>query len=112
MNNYRHGDLGLFEINELPEGLKKSTSKTLMTGSGGHNHTFDHGEFYTKQNGLVVGYLVAKNTSLYHPEHGQEMPKSYQQRYGNVKRAKISDGVYELRKQQEDTHDGMKPVID
>jgi hypothetical protein len=116
MNNYRHGDLGLFGVNELPAklaGLKKSTSKILMTGSGGHDHTFAHGEFYLKIdnariiNGTVIGYLVANNrTRLFHPEHGKVVKGK------DLREAKIAGGIYELRRQQEDTHDGMRPVED
>lgn len=113
MNNYRHGDLGLFEITDLPKGLKQSASKILMTGSGGHHHIFDHGQFYPKtdnarvQNGTVVGYFVANNrTKLFHPEHGKVVKGR------ELREAKIQAGIYELRKQVEDTNDGMKPVVD
>ncbi len=107
MKNYRHGDLGLIGVSELPTSLKKSTSKILMTGSGGHEHTFDHGKFYPKQDGLVIGYLVANNrTRLFHPEHGKVAKGK------ELREAKIAEGIYELRRQQEDTHDGMKPVVD
>lgn len=107
MKNYRHGDLGLVGVCEFPTGLKRSTSKILMTGSGGHNHTFDHGEFYPKQDGLIIGYLVANNkTRLYHPEHGKVIKGK------ELREAKIEEGIYELRRQQEETHDGMKPVED
>jgi hypothetical protein len=107
MKNYRHGDLGLIGVSELPTGLKKSDSKILMNGSGGHNHTFDHGEFYPHNDGLVIGYLVANNrTRLYHPEHGKVINGK------ELREAKITGGIYELRRQQEDTHDGMKPVED
>lgn len=107
MKAYRHGDLALIEISDLPKDIKKSDSKILMNGSGGHNHTFDHGEFYPKQGGLVIGYLVANNrTRLYHPEHGKVVIDK------ELREAKIAEGLYELRRQQEDTHDGMKPVVD
>ncbi len=72
MKVFRHGDLGLVDVGSLPEGLKKSNTKILMKGSGGHDHTFDHGEFYPTKKGLVIGYLVSNNrTRLYHPEHGK-----------------------------------------
>jgi hypothetical protein len=113
MKAYRHGDCGLFQVAELPKGLKESKRKVLMTGSGGHDHTFMHGQFYPKtdnarvQNGTVIGYLVANNrTHLYHPEHGKVVKGS------NLREAKIEAGIYELRKQTKDTHDGFKPVED
>ena len=107
MKNYRHGDLALIGVESLPEGLKKSSSKVLMTGSGGNHHTFDHGEFYEKQKGLVIGYFAANNRSrLFHPDHGKTINGK------SLREVKIAEGIYELRRQIEDTHDGMKPVID
>lgn len=107
MNNYRHGDLCLFEVSELPAGMEKSDEKVLMAGSHGHNHTYDNGDFYPHEDGLVIGYLVAAtNTKLFHPEHGRIVKGK------ELREAKIPQGIYQLRRQQEDTHDGMKPVID
>ncbi len=106
--NYRHGDLALIGIEALPGDLKKSDSHVLMTGSGGHDHSFDHGKFYPRENGLVIGYFVAgKNTRLCHLEHGEVIEgKSL------LREARIASGVYELRKQHEDTNAGMVPVVD
>lgn len=129
MKVFRHGDLGLVEVSSLPEGLKKSNLKILMNGSGGHNHTFAHGEFYPNKKDLVIGYLVANNrTRLYHPEHGNICsvcnysklkstnicPKCGTDfiKEGKLRIAKPLAGIYELIKQFEDTHDGMKPVED
>lgn len=107
LSNFRHGDMALIGVEALPKGLAKSESHILMTGSGGHHHTFDHGEFYPHPDGLVVGYLVANNrTRLFHPEHGKVIKGK------DLREAKIVAGIYELRRQQEDTHDGMKPVVD
>ena len=108
MNNYRHGDMALIKIKELPQGLKKSASKILMTGSGGNHHKYDVGEFYLiKPKGFVVGYFVATNkTKLLHCEHGKKIKGK------QLREAKIDAGIYELRKQQESTHEGMRPVED
>jgi hypothetical protein len=107
LKNYRHGDLGLIGVDALPEGLKKSSTKILMTGSGGNDHTFDHGEFYPHQDGIVIGYLVANNrTRIYHPEHGKIVKGK------ELREARIDAGIYELRRQQEETNDGMRPVVD
>ena len=105
--NYRHGDLALIGIDKLPEGLKKSSSKVLMTGSGGNDHSFDNGEFYPHQEQPnIIGYFVANNTTLFHAEHGKVVKGK------KLRKAKIQDGNYQLRGQIEDTHSGMKPVID
>ncbi len=107
MKAYRHGDLALIEVESVPSGIKESTSKILMTGSGGHDHTFDHGEFYPVNDGLIIGYLVANNrTRLYHPEHGKVVEGK------DLREANIAAGIYELRKQHEERHEGMVPVED
>ena len=103
MSNYRHGDLALIGIEKLPEGMVATKTKVLMEGSHGNAHTINKGKVYLKDaNEYVFGYLEAKGTILSHAEHGE----------GKEKVARIEDGVYELRKQQEKTHEGMKPVID
>lgn len=103
---YRHGDLCLIMIEKLPEGLKKSSTKVLLGGNDGHEHSFDAGSFYPKVEGeFIRGYLVAKNTTLSHVDHGEGAK-------GTALKAKIADGVYEVRGQVEKTHEGMKKVID
>ena len=99
MNNYRHGEIGLFQIDKLPKGLKKTKTNVLMKGSHANSHTFDNGEIYLTNDGQLFGYLVAKDTKLFHPEHS---PKG----------CKIKDGIYKLIKQQEYTPDGFVPVLD
>lgn len=104
-NAIRHGDLLLVEINKLPKGLKEATTDTLLIGSGGNAHTFNNGTFHqTEGDDFIIGYLKAKDTTLFHKEHGEGT--------GSLKEAKIPDGLYELRRQVEFTNEGMKPVID
>ena len=104
--NYRHGDLALIQVESLPEGLERSeTNVLLQEGSGGNPHTFKGGNFYPKINGSVLGYLEAKNTKLYHVEHGEKQ-------VGGLKEAPIEDGIYQIVRQNEETHEGLKPVID
>ncbi len=106
MKNYRHGDLALIGIEKLPEGLTKSDSKILMTGSHGNNHEFDNGEFYPKRvNDFIFGYFVSNNTTLKHPDHGDKNINGF-------KYSKIVNKVYELRNQIEDTNEGMRKVED
>jgi len=106
MTNYRHGDLALIGIGKLPDKLEVSKSNVLMEGKS-NTHTFDNGKFYPKITGqFIIGYLEAtSNTHLFHAEHGKEI-------VGKLKKAKIQKGFYELRRQVEDTHEGMKPVVD
>jgi hypothetical protein len=107
--NIRHGDLGLIGIDTLPTGIAASKSKILMTGSHGNDHAFrGNGVFYPHNEikGMIhiVGYFEAREgTTLTHVDHG---PKKKGLREVPVK------GLYQLRKQTEDTHAGMNPVID
>jgi len=99
---YRHGEILLRKISKLPTGLKESKTNVIMSGSHANSHTFNNGKLYLKkENDFVFGYFRAKDTSLLHPEHS---PK--------IGDAKIPDGNYELRKQQEHTPSGLVPIID
>lgn len=99
---FRHGEILFLLIDELPKGLKETKSKTFMTGSHGNSHTFDNGKLYLKQDGdFIFGYFFAKDTNLFHPEHSPKLGD-----------AKLPDGIYELRKQNEHTPEGLTPVID
>ena len=102
---YRHGEICFVKIDKLPNGLKKENSKIIVKGSHGHDHTFDTGKLYfKKENDFVIGYFVSENTTLFHEEHGEGK--------GLLKKAKLPNGIYEIRKQQEYTPEGLKPVID
>jgi hypothetical protein len=102
----RHGEICLVYIDELPQGLFKSESKVITQGSHNNSHSISEGELYFKNvDQYTFGYLVAKNTKLLHPEHGQ-------QNKSKLRTAAIPDGVYELRKQQEWVNSELKPVID
>ena len=105
MNTYRHGDLCLLGIEKLPNGLSKSKTNILLAGNTGNNHSFDNGVFYEKKEGeYILGYFVAKNTTLLHNDHGEVK--------GNTRTAKIEDGIYEVRGQVEKSHEGLTPVVD
>lgn len=99
---YRHGEVALVKVEALPAGLEIAKTKVFMVGSHEHNHSIDKGEIYfKKESDFIFGYLVAKNTSLLHPEHSP-----------NVGDAKVPDGIYKLIKQNEYTPEGLIPVID
>ncbi len=99
-NIFRHGEIGLVSVNKIPE-IKETKSNTFATGSHGNNHTFKGGKMYLleKPQQHVIGYFVAKDTKLYHPEHS---PKG----------CELPNGKYEIRKQSEFTPQGLIPVID
>jgi hypothetical protein len=99
---YRHGELTFVVIDKLPDGLKKENTKVFTTGSHGHSHSFTNGELYLKkENDFIIGYFVAEDTYLIHLEHS---PK--------IGDAKLPDGVYQVRHQNEHTPKGLKQVID
>jgi len=102
---FRHGEIAFMKINELPEGLQKSDSKIIMKGSHGNDHSFDNGVLYPKPDSTYIfGFFEAKNTTLYHSEHGIGD--------GKLKTAKLPDGFYELRKQNEFINNELKQIID
>ena len=102
---YRHGEIGFTKIDKLPEGLKKSNTKTFLIGSNNNPHTYDNGSLYFKDEDIFIfGYFEAKDTKLYHCEHGKGKDK--------LKIAKLPDGFYQLRRQVETINKQMRPVID
>ncbi len=106
--NIRHGDLALIGIEKLPAGLTASDSKVLMRGSGGNDHTFTKGVFYPRKEAgqFIFGYFEAlPGCLLLHPDHGAETKSG-------PRKAEIPAGLYELRRQVEDTNEGMKPIVD
>jgi hypothetical protein len=97
----RHGEIAFAQTKTIPK-LPEVKTTIFATGSHGNNHSFKGGKLYLIENpeDNVIGYFVAKDTLLFHPEHG------------NKKGEKLPDGKYELRKQHEYTPSGLIPVID
>jgi len=103
---YRHGEIAFVKIDKLPDNLKKSKSKTFMVGLNNNAHTFDKGNLYlTNKDTFVFGYFEAKDTQLFHKEHGTK-------KVGQLKSCSLPDGIYELRRQVEFINDEMKVVVD
>jgi hypothetical protein len=101
----RHGEIAFELIESLPIGLTLSGAKEFLKGSHGHPHSYDEGEFYPKvENEYVFGYFVAKGTTLFHEEHGNG--KEF------IKKAKLPDGIYRLRRAVEFINNELKQVID
>jgi hypothetical protein len=80
----------------------------LIQSSGGNAHSFRNGVFYPKIDGnFIIGYFEAKKKCvLLHPEHGKTIKGK------ELKESKIKQGFYEVRRQIEVTHEGMRQVID
>jgi hypothetical protein len=78
-----------------------------MEGSHGNPHKVRNGKVYFKNvDQFVFGYLVAeKSCILFHKDHGVK-------KGGVMKEAPVPEGVYELRRQVERTHEGMRVVRD
>jgi hypothetical protein len=100
--------MALIGIKELPKDLTASETKVLMSGSHGNDHAFDKGTFYPKQSGSnIIGYFVAEaGCTLSHPDHGNADGTAA------LRVANIPDGIYEVRRQNEETHDAFRPVVD
>lgn len=107
--NIRHGDMALIGTEEIPQGLEKEKSSTnvLMVGSNNNSHSFKNGVFYPQVDGdNLVGYFEAKRgCHLLHPDHGKE------QKTGN-RIVNVPKGYYKVLRQNEETHDAFKPVVD
>lgn len=98
---YRHGEIVFEKINKLPTGLEESNTNLIVQGKTGNRHTFNGGSLFLEQKDeYVFGYFKANNTTLLHPEHGENGE------------AKLPNGVYRLRKQLEFINGELKPVID
>jgi hypothetical protein len=107
INCFRHGEICFLETKELPSGLKKEKTKTIMEGSTGNGHKISSGNLYFKKvDQYIFGYLEAKNTTLLHREHGDKKTKD------GYMSAIIPDGIYELRRAIEKTPDGLRVVYD
>lgn len=100
---YRHGEIAFLKISKLPKGLIRSKTDIIVSGSHGNNHTFKGGKLYLlpELKDYTLGYFQAKNSILYHPEHGDKNGE-----------ANLPNGSYEIRKQQEYTPSGLVPIID
>ena len=78
-----------------------------MTGSSNNPHIVKNCDIYfKKESDFVFGYLRArKGAKLYHAEHGSK-------KVGGLMEAKLKVGNYQLRVQNEATHEGLKIVED
>ena len=92
--------MAFIKVAKIPK-LELADTNIFATGSHGNDHTFEGGKMYLleKPEVHVVGYFVAKDTKLFHPEHS---PKG----------CELPDGKYEIRKQSEFTPTGLIPVQD
>lgn len=103
---YRHGEIVFEIIDKIPDGLEKSKNKEFLKGSHGHPHSFDNGSLYLKnEDEFIFGYFEAKNTTLFHAEHGDK-------KGGELKSAKLPDGIYRLRRAIEYVNNELRVIID
>jgi len=74
MKNYRHGDLMVKEISELPKQLKKLNHNVLAHGESGHRHVVVADrpasvELLESIDGKTYMKVLGGNASLTHEEH-------------------------------------------
>ena len=104
MKCFRHGEICFEKVKVIPK-LDKSVTKELLKGSHGNSHLFDGGEFYPeKRDDFIFGYFKAKNTILLHIDHGIGK--------GELKKTKLPDGNYRLRRQVEWINEQLRQVED
>lgn len=102
---YRHGEIMLEVIEKLPEWLEKVNQKEFLKWSHWNSHSFDNWELYLKkEDDYIFWYFIAKNTILLHTEHWEWND--------TIKKAKILDWIYRLRRQVEYVNWELKQVID
>lgn len=102
---FRHGEIAFLTIEQLPKGLKQTKTKVIIQGSHGNPHSFDNGKLYLRnEESHTLGYFVAKDTTLFHPDHGSGK--------GALKKARLPNGVYQILQQHEVTPKGLIPVVD
>ena len=104
---YRHGEIVFEVIDKVPDNLTATKTNILFAkGNTGNSHTFKGGNIYLKnENEYVFGYFEAKNTTLYHKEHGDK-------KVGELKSAKLPNGNYKLRRQVEWINGELRQVVD
>lgn len=92
MHIYRHGDVDIKQVNELPKGLKKIKGTTLALGEvTGHHHTLikerESQSILVFESAEGIKYFqVSEPTQLTHQEHDTLV---------------IEPGVYEVKIEQE-----------
>lgn len=69
MKQWRHGDVQIIEVSEIPNEAKKLDRKWLALGEiTGHSHRIDIGELFETRDGKL--YLkTTKKTKVSHEEH-------------------------------------------
>lgn len=105
---YRHGEILFVPVSSFPEGLEKADTDVIMNGSGGNDHKLVGGDIYFKNvDQFIFAYINAKKGhKLLHIEHGKLVKGS------SLKECSLPVGLYEVRRQFENTNQGLKPIID
>lgn len=93
----RQGDVFLFPIEKLPEGVKPEDTKTVAYGevTGHHHDLVGTAQVYSLENQLFAE--VGEDVVITHQEHSQ---------------LAVEKGLYEIRIQQEYTPEEIRNVLD
>lgn len=72
---FRHGDVWLFEIDEIPSNLKEDKTKTLALGEAtGHHHKMLDGAIVMKgYNDDIYVDVQESIAKIIHQEHGEDI---------------------------------------
>ena len=98
-NCFRHGDLIIKPVAEIPKEAERQNHLTLAEGEAtGHHHSVVEGQaVHFRFDGKIYLRVISEIAKIDHPEHGlRELPQ----------------GEYEVDIQQEWKEDGWAKVID
>ncbi len=114
MNKFRHGDLLLRQIEQLPKGLKKLNHTVLAHGESGHKHVLvaeqkNLVQLYEDEQGRLY-FQVDKPTLIAHEDHKD----FYNYQTKTYTPPIVSTGIYVVGKEREFDYylDTARRVID
>lgn len=99
-DHLRQGDVLMIKVDKLPKGAKKVKEGKIIAAYGektGHSHTIDSMNCSEFLSGDTRFVQVNEKTEMIHPEHGP-IP--------------LDQGVWEIRRQRENTPQGIRMVAD
>lgn len=106
------GDMLIRKIDVLPKNVTKNNSENgafiLTHSESGHHHVVAKQlgvEFYANDNDPMVAYLVVNNPK-------EECFVEHKRSFDTHAPLKFKDGIYEIRRQIEDSPEGFRRALD
>ncbi len=105
MRNYRQGDVYLFSINKLPEGVKPRESTVVALGEvTGHRHELSNVDVFVADDGQLYG-VAKEGARLDHLDTQNVQTKEHAPH-------DINEGTYKITIQEQYTPEGWRQVAD